>query len=80
MKSIFTCTFLLSFALAYSQPSCYDLETQIIGYTMKTDRYRYTEWRHTKSGETKARELYDHQVDPDENKNVIDKEEYAERA
>jgi iduronate 2-sulfatase len=56
----------------------YDLETQIIGYTMKTDRYRYTEWRHTKSGETKARELYDHQVDPDENRNVIDKAEYAE--
>ena len=56
----------------------YDLETQVIGYAMKTDRYRYIEWRHTKSGEMKARELYDHQVDPEENKNVAEKAEYAE--
>jgi arylsulfatase A-like enzyme len=56
----------------------YDMDTQIIGYAMKTDRYRYIEWRHTKTGDIKARELYDHQLDPDENRNVIDKEEYAE--
>jgi iduronate 2-sulfatase len=56
----------------------YDLETQVIGYAIKTDRYRYIEWRHTKSGEIKARELYDHQVDPQENKNVVEKAEYAE--
>jgi arylsulfatase A-like enzyme len=56
----------------------YDLETQIIGYTMKTERYRYTEWRHTRSGEIRARELYDHQTDPGENKNVIDKPDYAD--
>lgn len=56
----------------------YDLETQIIGYAMKTDRYRYIEWRHTKSGEVRGRELYDHQTDPQENVNVVDKAEYAE--
>ncbi len=55
----------------------YDPETQIIGYAIKTDRYRYIEWRHTKSGEIRARELYDHEVDPDENKNVAEKTEYA---
>jgi arylsulfatase A-like enzyme len=29
----------------------HDEEIQVIGYTMKTERYRYTEWRHTRSGE-----------------------------
>ncbi len=55
----------------------YDEEIQIIGYTMKTDQYRYTEWKHTKSGEVRARELYDHHIDPEENHNVVDKESYA---
>ena len=55
----------------------YDMETQIIGYAMKTDRYRYIEWRHTKSGEVRGRELYDHQTDPQENVNVVEKSEYA---
>ena len=53
-----------------------DLETQIIGYALKTDRYRYIEWRRTKTGEILARELYDHQVDPKENKNVAENAEY----
>jgi arylsulfatase A-like enzyme len=56
----------------------YDLEAQIIGYAMKTDRYRYIEWKHTKSGEIRARELYDHQVDPSENVNEISNPEYAD--
>jgi iduronate 2-sulfatase len=55
----------------------FDLEAQIIGYAMKTDRYRYIEWRHTKSGEIKARELYDHQIDPQENRNAVDDPKYA---
>lgn len=55
----------------------YDEEIQVIGYTMKTDRYRYTEWKHTKSGEVRARELYDHANDPDENINVIDSPDYT---
>jgi arylsulfatase A-like enzyme len=41
----------------------------IMGYSMKTDRYRYTEWQ-DKSGKAVARELYDHETDPDENENV----------
>jgi arylsulfatase A-like enzyme len=56
----------------------YDFDAQIIGYAMKTDRYRYVEWKHTKSGEVKARELYDHQVDPQENMNVIHDSKYAD--
>lgn len=40
-----------------------------MGYTMKTARYRYTEWRR-EGGEVIAAELYDHRSDPQENVNV----------
>jgi arylsulfatase A-like enzyme len=39
------------------------------GIALRTDRYRYVEWR-DKNGELAARELYDHQTDPQENENV----------
>lgn len=40
----------------------------IYGHTMRTDRYRYTEW-FSKDKSLVARELYDHDKDPDENVN-----------
>ena len=44
-----------------------------MGYSMRTDRYRYTEWRYvTRPDETAARELYDHTSDAAENHNVAD--------
>ena len=45
------------------------------GYSLRTTRYRYTEW-----GEQGAlgRELYDHQSDPDEMVNLASKPELAE--
>jgi arylsulfatase A-like enzyme len=55
----------------------YDEEIQVIGFAVKTDRYRYIEWKRTKTGEVEARELYDHDSDPDENINVIGDPEYA---
>ena len=55
-----------------------NFDTQIIGYAMKTDQYRCIEWKHTKSDEVKARELYDHEIDPQENVNVIDDTRHAE--
>jgi hypothetical protein len=42
----------------------------IIGYTIKTDRYRYTEWIRNSTGEVQAIDLFDHQTDPDENRGV----------
>ena len=47
----------------------------VMGYSMRTDRYRYTEWRDLKSGAVEARELYDHQKDPQENINVFENPE-----
>ena len=39
------------------------------GDSVKTDRYRYTEWRR-KNGDIYARMLYDHMIDPHENTNI----------
>jgi len=51
----------------------------LMGYTMRTDRYRFTVWvgrsDHTK---VDAIELYDHQTDPQENYNLANKPEKAE--
>lgn len=40
-----------------------------MGYSMRTDRYRFTEWL-VPGTEFRAYELYDHQLDPDENVNL----------
>ena len=44
----------------------------IMGRTMRTDRYRYTEWW-SPQNELAGRELYDHQTDPGENINLAAK-------
>lgn len=42
---------------------------KLMGHSMRTDRYRYTEW--AIPGQTpEAMELYDHKKDPDENVNI----------
>ena len=47
-----------------------DPEKVVIGYSIQTDRYRYTEWIRESSGELMARDLFDHKIDPDENVNI----------
>ncbi len=44
----------------------------VMGYSVRTDRWRYTEWDGGKQG----RELYDHQNDPREMKNLANDERY----
>ena len=39
-----------------------------MGYSMRTDRYRFTKW--IKRGEPESWELYDHSIDPNENNNL----------
>jgi iduronate 2-sulfatase len=58
---------------AFSQyPRAVDRK-QLMGYSMRTDRYRFTRWvdrnDHTQLA---AVELYDHQADPQENTNIAD--------
>jgi arylsulfatase A-like enzyme len=45
--------------------------TKLMGYSMRTDRYRFTVWvERTDHSKVHATELYDHQLDPQENTNV----------
>lgn len=44
------------------------------GYSIRTERYRYTEWLEGRAG----RELYDHSADPDEVTNLADDPQHSE--
>jgi len=46
------------------------------GVSIRTERFRYNEWRREKTGELVATELYDHQLDPMEDENVASEAEY----
>jgi arylsulfatase A-like enzyme len=57
---------------AYSQYPRKEASTggeRLMGYSMRTARYRYTEWR-APDHSIRASELYDHQTDPHEARNV----------
>jgi len=51
---------------------------EVMGYSIRTDRYRYTEWRDWRTGETVAQELYDHEQDPIESVNLADRDSMKE--
>ena len=55
-----------------------DPERVVMGYAIQTDRYRYTEWIKGNTGELMARDLFDHEVDPDENVNISNLPENAD--
>jgi arylsulfatase A-like enzyme len=51
---------------------------QRMGYSMRTERYRFTVWVDRKNhSQVEATELYDHQTDPQENVNVAGRAENA---
>lgn len=45
-------------------------EKVILGYTLQTNQYRYTEWIRESTGDIIARDLFDHKIDPNENHNI----------
>jgi len=47
-------------------------QPELMGYAIRTGRYRYVEWRDFKTDAVKATELYDQQADPDEINNITD--------
>jgi iduronate 2-sulfatase len=51
---------------------------QVMGYSMKTDRYRFTAWKNKNTGRVAATELYDHDTDPAENENIAGEEASAD--
>ena len=42
----------------------------LMGYAIRTESHRYVEWRNWETGKVQALELYDHQTDPNEIKNL----------
>jgi iduronate 2-sulfatase len=60
---------------AYSE---FQRSKTMTGFTIKSGNYRYTEWINTSKGEVQQRELYDHSIDPAENRNRIDEPAYRE--
>jgi len=47
-----------------------------MGYSIRTERYRYTEWCNWDTREAAGAELYDHRSDPHENINAVDDPKY----
>jgi iduronate 2-sulfatase len=45
---------------------------EVMGYSIRSDRFRYTEWRRVNGSEIVAQELYDHATDPRETVNLAD--------
>ena len=66
----------------HPRPAYYDREPgktpQAMGYSVRTSRMHYTEWRAWDTGKTIARELYDAQKDPAEMHNVVDSPQVAD--
>ncbi|MDF1746242.1 MAG: sulfatase [Gimesia sp.] len=56
----------------HPRPAYYKGAPNHMGVSVRTPRYRYTEWRNFKTGKVEARELYDHEIDPEENTNIAD--------
>ena len=69
------------FALSqFPRPVSYDFKRnnpKNMGYSIRTDRYRYTQWTEFKSGAVLAEEFYDYTENEWEKENLIDALRYA---
>lgn len=50
----------------------------IMGHAVKTDHFRYVQWKHTKSGQIEAEDFFDHRTDPGETRNLAKDTAFAE--
>ncbi len=64
---------------AFSQFRRRTKSADLMGYTMRTDRYRYVEWIDRQTKKILARELYDHDSDPGESRNLAGGDAEKER-
>lgn len=53
------------------------VDPEVMGYSVRSESFRYTEWRDYRTGKLVAAELYDHRNDPLETTNVVDRKELA---
>jgi len=63
----------------HPRPAYYNGKPEVMGYSLRTDGFRYTEWRDFTSGKVQAVELYDHTSDPQEAINVASEPTYQAR-
>jgi iduronate 2-sulfatase len=62
----------------YPRPGSKTTSGPLMGYSMRTDRYRFTVWvGRNDHSKIDAMELYDHQVDPQENTNIVRRADMA---
>ena len=54
----------------HPRPAYFTGAPDVMGRSVRTARYRYTEWRDFKTGKVVATELYDHEKDPLETVNI----------
>ena len=50
----------------------------MMGYSIRSGQWRYTEWINRKTGKLEGRELYDHSDGPIAEKNLADEPKYAQ--
>ncbi|MCY3780403.1 MAG: sulfatase [Chloroflexi bacterium] len=62
----------------FPRPWTYRGEPEVMGYSMRTERFRYTEWQDFSSGAALERELYDHSVSHAEIKNLVEDTDYMQ--
>lgn len=62
----------------FPRPWPYKNAPQLMGYSVRTKRYRYTEWRGWEDGRVQASELYDLGSDPIERTNVSHQAAFAQ--
>jgi iduronate 2-sulfatase len=62
----------------FPRPGYYKERPEFMGYSMRTDRYRFTKWIHIGRGKGAAMELYDHDSDPYEEVNLAYEEGYSD--
>lgn len=60
----------------FPRPWMYKKQPQVMGYTVRSKDFRYTEWRDFKDGTVKATELYSYKTSKFERKNLTDLEKY----
>jgi iduronate 2-sulfatase len=76
-------TLIKNFAITqHPRPAYYDREPdnkpKVMGYSLRSADFRFTEWRNWENGNIIATELYDHRTDPKETKNLANSSEYIQ--
>ncbi len=61
----------------HPRPAYYKGKPKVMGYSLRIDRFRFTQWRDFNTQQIVAAELYDHQNDPEESTNLANDESHA---